>query len=112
MAGFTRIYVSLWPGAAVSPILVAIVAILMTRHLAQHRWIAHGLTFVAMVAIFPLYFWIQVILDPTTLPGPCGGGDLLLYLFCLVPAIVAYSGYAWLTRDRARDIQIPSLTQG
>jgi hypothetical protein len=112
MVGFTRIYVSLGPLVAFSPILIAIAGGLITRGLARHRWMAHSLTLVALVALYPLYFWIEVILDPTTLPGPCGGGEMLLYVFSLVPAIVAYSAYAWLTRRGDRDIQLQSQTQG
>jgi hypothetical protein len=114
MAAFTRTYLSLFPWLAFAPVVIATAAILMTLRISRHRWIAHVIAFVALLTALPAYLWIQGILDPTTIdyPGPGDGLVVLLYLFCLVPAILAYSGYAWLTRRKPPHLRVQSAAQG
>jgi len=114
MAAVARFHLALFPWVGFAPIVIVLTAILTTLRVARHRWIAHGLTFIALLVTLPLSIWIQVILDPTTIayPGPGDGFVLFLYLYCLGPAVLIYSGYAWLTRRKARDLHLHSAEQG
>ncbi|HEY1544422.1 MAG TPA: hypothetical protein VGG01_18650 [Xanthobacteraceae bacterium] len=112
MTAFTRIYLSLYPWIGFAPLLITFPVILATLRLARHRWVVHTLTFIALLATFPLYVWIQGILDPTTTQytTPADGFVLVLYVFCLVPSLIVYSAYAWFTRRRAQTVQFQSAS--
>ncbi|HUI97649.1 MAG TPA: hypothetical protein VLX44_17975 [Xanthobacteraceae bacterium] len=114
MATVTRFYSALFPWVGFAPIVIVLTAILTTLRVSRHRWIAHVLTVITLLVALPLCIWIQGILDPTTIayPGPGDGFVLFLYLYCLGPAVLIYSGYAWLSRRKARDLHLHSAEQG
>ncbi len=114
MAAFTRIYLSLFPCVAFAPLVIVIASALITLRISAYRWIAHVLTFVALLVTLPLCVWLQGRLAPSTIeyPGPGDGFVLLLYLFFLVPAVLFYAGYAWFTRRKPRVAQAQSAAQG
>jgi hypothetical protein len=90
---------ALLPWAIFSPFIVVVVAVIATQLIKRGRWIVHILAFVAMVLLMPVYLHIQAVLDPTSIdyPGPGDGFGLLLWLYCLVPSIIFYAGYACVT---------------
>lgn len=55
-----------------------------------------------MLLALPLYLQFEFLLDPTTIqyPGPGDGFIVLLYLLILVPTIVGYSVFCYVSRCR------------
>jgi hypothetical protein len=94
-----------------APLIIMIAAIAATLHMSKRRWVVHLLTFAAMLVALPIYFRIGGILDPTTIdyPGPGEGFLVLLYGFFLVPAVLLYAAYAWVTRKRRRPPPPPEV---
>ena len=107
MQTLAHFYESLFPWVAFSPIIVVIVAVNVTVRMSKYKWIGHTLTYAALVLTLPIYVFILGIMDPTTIeyPGPGDGFVFLLYLFFLVPAILLYSAYAWVTRRKSRVVR-------
>jgi hypothetical protein len=85
-----------------APLIIMVAGILITLRMSKRRWVVHLLTFVAMLVALPIYIKVGGILDPSTIeyPGPADGFLVLLYGGLLIPALVVYAGYAWLTRKR------------
>jgi hypothetical protein len=94
-----------------SPLLIMAVGLIAAGLLKKRRWIVHILVFAAMITSMPIYLHIQWTLDPTSMeyPGPGDGIGFLLWLICLVVAIVLYAASlalyavgAWFMRRKRR----------
>jgi hypothetical protein len=57
--------------------------------------------FIAMACALPVYLRIQALIDPTTIlyPGPGDGFILLIYLLLLIPAVIGYAIFCYLSRQ-------------
>ena len=62
------------------PIVIALLAGMISLRLSRRRWIVHTIGFAAMAFALPIYLRIQALLDPTTIlyPGPGDGSVVLL----------------------------------
>ena len=53
-----------------------------------------------MAIALPVYLRIQALLDPTTVlyPGPGDGFVVLIYLLLLVPSVIGYAIFCYVSR--------------
>jgi hypothetical protein len=87
---------SLFDVALFSPFIIMFIAMMAARWIKRGRWLVHTLAVAAMVASMPIYLHIEGVLDPSSIeyPGPGVGFGILLWLFCLVTALILYAAYA------------------
>jgi hypothetical protein len=83
-----------------APVLIALSARALSFRLSRRRWIIHTAAFVAMAVALPVYLRIQAALDPTTVlyPGPGDGFIVLIYVLLLVPSIIGYAIFCYVSR--------------
>jgi hypothetical protein len=101
----SRLFFALSSWVLFAPIFIAIVAGVVTIQMLRYKWIVHTLAFAAFFFTFPVYHFIEGILDPTIIeyPGPGEGFGLLFYVINLVPTLIIYSVFAWFTRSKSSD---------
>ena len=95
-----KAYNALFVFVPLAPLLIAVSAGALSFRLSRRRWIIHTAAFVAMAMALPLYLRIQAQLDPTTIlyPGPGDGLMVLIYLYLLVPSVIGYAIFCYVSR--------------
>jgi hypothetical protein len=95
-----KAYNALFVFVPFAPVLIAISAGVLSLRLSRRRWIIHTAGFVAMAIALPVYLRIQALLGPTTVlyPGPGDGFVVLIYLLLLVPSVIGYAIFCYVSR--------------
>lgn len=94
-----KAYNALFVFVPFAPVLIALSAGAISFR-SRRRWLIHIGAFVATTVALPVYLRVQALLDPTTVnyPGPGDGFIVLLYLFYLLPSLIGYVIFCYVSR--------------
>lgn len=97
-----KAYNALFVFVPFAPVLIAVSAGALSLRLPRRRRMVHTAALIGMLIALPIYLRVQAQLDPTTVlyPGPGDGFILLIYLWLLIPSVIGYAIFCWVTRRR------------
>lgn len=90
-----------------SPLVLAILGVVISSRLSRGRWIVHTIVLVAMVLALPTYVYLLRVFEPARFSEPSDAFLPMIYVLILLPTFPLYAIFAFVIRVRPGQTKPP-----